>query len=114
MDNNVTHHKNLVEAGRWTEMSFTLQMANIGSEVQRAVRWKEKGKKDREKSSADRALELLDLTISGTRRESSRKELYQLRNVLIDYFSDSNDEVVLGEQLNHYFNCFAQKAAKER
>lgn len=114
MDKDVKYHKDLAEEGRWAEMSFSLQMANIGSEIQRAIRWKEKGKKDREHRSAERVLELLDLTISEVQRESSRRELAQLRDVMTAFFYDESNNETLGEQINRYFYCFAQKAAKER
>ncbi len=34
-------HKNLA-AGRWHKISFLKQMANIGSEIERAISWKNK------------------------------------------------------------------------
>ena len=30
-------------AGRWRELSFFEQMANIGSETERSIKWKNKG-----------------------------------------------------------------------
>lgn len=33
-----------LENGRWSEMPFVEQMANIGSEVGRTAKWKIKGK----------------------------------------------------------------------
>jgi hypothetical protein len=37
-------HKDLA-AGRWKRLSFVEQMANIGSEVERALRWRAKKNK---------------------------------------------------------------------
>jgi hypothetical protein len=53
-------HKNLA-AGRWNSLSFFEQMANIGSEVERAIKWKEKGYIEYGRMAFDRSLELLDL-----------------------------------------------------
>ena len=59
-------HKGLA-AGRWAEMSLAEQMLNIGSEVSRANRWKSKGNMEQCHRAADRALELLSLTIDAQR-----------------------------------------------
>ncbi len=84
---------------RWGQLSFFEQMANIGSEVERAINWKEK-KAEYSQLASDRTLELLDLTI-GDKKNQSRgrlKELLRLREVLADYFYfdnvyNSNDEI---------------------
>lgn len=55
-------HKDLA-AGRWAQMSLAEQMLNIGSEVSRANRWKAKGNEEQCHRAADRALELVLLTI---------------------------------------------------
>ena len=39
-------HKTL-EDGRWANMPFIEQMANIGSEISRTANWKEKGNEKR-------------------------------------------------------------------
>src|SRR5205807_9290109 len=48
--------------GRWRTMSLLEQMANIGSEVDRALRAADQGRIDRRDFAAWRALEVLDLT----------------------------------------------------
>ena len=55
-------HKNLAN-GRWQELSFFEQMANIGSEIERAIKWKNKNNAQYCRMAFERALELLDLTI---------------------------------------------------
>ena len=57
----IYQHKNLA-AGKWFEFSFFKQMANVGSEVERAIKWREKNK-EYSQSAFERCLELLDLTI---------------------------------------------------
>lgn len=64
MDQGVIYHRDLWESGRWAEMSFFEQMGNIGSEVSRACRWKEKGKPEMMRKAFEQALELLDFTIA--------------------------------------------------
>ena len=46
-------------SGRWQQMPLVEQMANIGSEVERAFHWKEKNNSARSMKSIERALELL-------------------------------------------------------
>lgn len=105
MDTAVIQHKALA-SGQWAAMSFFEQMANIGSEVSRACRWKAKGKTDRMAAAADRYLELLDLTIalqSGLRR----RELLRAREVFCDFFFGDNIYGSTEEQLQRYYDVFA-------
>jgi hypothetical protein len=40
---NIQHKK--LTGGRWAEMPLAEQMANVGSEVSRALNWKKKGRR---------------------------------------------------------------------
>lgn len=55
-------HKQLAQ-GRWYQLSFVEQMANIGSEVERALNWKAKDNILYCQQAFERVLELLDLTL---------------------------------------------------
>ena len=55
-------HQDLANGG-WEKLGFAEQMANIGSEVERTIKWKNKGKTERSKMAFFRALELMDFTI---------------------------------------------------
>jgi hypothetical protein len=84
MDGAITLHKDLAESGRWSEMPFAQQMANIGSEVFRAENWKKKGKPARMQNAVDRALELLDFTVQTMLHDHrSPRELLRLRELII-------------------------------
>lgn len=52
-----------LENGRWAELSFAEQMANIGSETSRIYKALLSGKESRAQSSFARFQELIDLTI---------------------------------------------------
>ena len=67
-------HREL-DSGRWEKMPFCEQMANIGSEVSRAVRWREKDRKDLSLNAVYRALELLDMTARSIKKYARLKEL---------------------------------------
>jgi len=75
---------------RWFKLTFFEQMANIGSEVERTILWKEKSNPEYSRMAFERALELLDLTISDPRNKSRLKELLRVRETLADYFEFDN------------------------
>ncbi len=97
-------HKNLA-AGRWQTMSFFEQMANVGSEVERAINWREK-KKEYSQLAFERALELLDLTLADEKNRGRLKELFRLREVLADYFSFDNIYGSTDQKWRNYFYAF--------
>ena len=55
-------HKTLA-AGRWEDLPFHKQMANIGSEISRAIKWKRKNNEEQMQKAVTRCLELIDLTV---------------------------------------------------
>ena len=115
MDRVVIQHKSLSESSRWQQMSFAQQMANVGSEVFRAGKWKAKGKADRAQLAADRALELLDFTISASQKSGlPLRELVRLREVLCDFFYGENLFGSTTKSLNKYFEPFSFKASQQR
>lgn len=104
-------HKSLA-AGRWAEMSLSEQMANIGSEVSRALNWKRKNNEKYCLKSVVRALELLTLTIDSVTVKSHIKELTRLREAILDYFYGGNEfcsTEVLWEKYFNHFNLAARK-----
>jgi hypothetical protein len=82
-------HKELA-AGRWAKLSFVEQMANIGSEVERALNWKAKQNSDYSQKAFIRALELVDLTLEAVSTSSRLKELARVREAMVDFFHGSN------------------------
>ena len=82
-------HKKLA-AGQWKQLSFAEQMANIGSEVSRALNWKNKGNAEYCQKATNRILELLSLTLDNLTISSHYKELTRLREAIVDYFYGTN------------------------
>jgi len=81
----VTQHKNLEKS--WKEQSVAYQMANIGSEVSRAI--KNQDKPARFQGAFDRALELFDFSIDGAQEREAwgtLRELCRAREEFCDYF----------------------------
>ena len=83
-------HKELAN-GRWRELTFIGQMANIGSEVERGILIKSKNKEYCVKA-VERALELLDLTIDDGKNNGRLKELTRLRETLERISGSGGDE----------------------
>lgn len=108
-------HKDLA-AGRWWTMTICEQMGNIGSEVGRALRWKERDSGIATRALY-RALDLLDLTLDDPRhRASSRRlrEIARAREVLLDFVIGPNQYQSTAEGLQRYFDVFAAGAARTR
>ncbi len=98
-------HKNLA-SGRWFELSFFEQMANIGSEVERAIKWKNKNNAEYSRLAFKRALELLELTAADKKNKKRLKEIMRVREVLADYFAFKNEYHSTDKAWQNYFYAF--------
>jgi len=99
-------HKELSN-GKWQKLSFLEQMANIGSEVERAINWKNKKDEEYSRMAFERALELIDLTIADEKNRSRLREITRVREVLADYFVCGNNYSSSDKSLKDYFYSFA-------
>ncbi len=106
-------HQSLA-AGRWARMSLVEQMANIGSEVSRALNWKRKENEKYCLKSVVRALELIALTIDNVKFKSHIKELTRLREVILDHFYGNNEFCSTEFLWEKYFNHFNLAARSRR
>ena len=104
-------HKDLA-AGRWTQLSFVEQMANIGSEVERALNWRVKNNQDYSKKASERALELMDLTLDSVKTPTHLKELARTREAIVDYFDGTNEYKSTDASWRKYFSCFTYAARR--
>ena len=107
-----TQHPDLA-AGRWQTFSLPEQLGNVGSEVSRAIRWKEKDPVLFDKAII-RALELLDLTICDPRWRRRLKEIARTRELLCDTWLGSSLYGETLQNLDRYFLQFALAARRER
>ena len=97
-------HKQLA-SGRWFELPFLEQMANIGSEVERAILWRNRNKQY-SIEAIERALELIELTIADAKNIARLRELTRLREALIDSFYADNEFASSDSLWRSYFNAF--------
>ena len=106
-------HKELA-AGRWFKLSLLEQMANIGSDVERTISWKNKGDLAYSQQAFERALELIDLTIADPKNKGRRREVLRAREALIDHFMYDNEYGSTDESWQSYFFAFNYAAAIAR
>lgn len=109
----MTHHQELA-AGRWRELTFAEQMANTGSEVERALNWKAKNQPAYFQKAAERALELMDLTLETAAGFSRRREIARAREALADYFFGENQFAATDRSWRNYFSPFSFAARRGR
>ena len=103
------HHKDLTEE-KWFAKSLAEQMANIGSEVERSIIWKNKN--DSYKTLAfERALELIDMTRLDPKNSKRLRELGRVREVLVDWNFD-NEYGSTDKSWQNYFYAFNYLARK--
>jgi hypothetical protein len=86
----VNYQHQSLAAGRWSRLTLVEQMANIGSEVERALNWRAKNNEAYSQKAFERVLELVDLTLETAESFARLKELARLRETLIDYFFGDN------------------------
>jgi hypothetical protein len=103
------HHPTLA-AGRWQGFPLVEQLAHVGSEVERALRWKSKGDEAHSRSALERGLELLDLTIADPKHLGRLREMTRLREVLLDYFVGENSYRSSESAWHNYFHAFTVAA----
>jgi hypothetical protein len=106
-------HRELA-AGRWNQLSFAEQMANIGSEIERTISWKKKGRPEISSRAFERALELLDLTIADAKNCTRLRELLRVREAISDHFYFDNFYQSTPECWQRYFGSFLIAARGKR
>jgi len=103
----MTTHTNLA-AGRWATLSLAEQLANVGSEVDRAITAWAAQRADRFDRALARALELFDLTVRDDRwRGHRRREILRAREEFCRLFFGEDGPSGVVRSLQHYFLHFA-------
>lgn len=92
----------------WKNHSIAFQMGNIGSEVSRARKWREKKNDARASKAIDRALELFSFTIDANLKNPARlHEILLAREEFCDYFLGDNSWHTDPERMQKYYDGFA-------
>lgn len=106
-------HRDLQE-NRWRQLSLVEQMANIGSEVERALGWRKKQNQPYADVANAHALELFDLTMGDARHKSGMKEIARARELWLDFFLGNNQYHQTEEQWHKYFYAFTFAARNKK
>lgn len=104
-------HKDLA-LGRWSNMPFLEQMANIGSEVERALNWQAKRNDAYSRKAIERALELIDLSLDSVKTPARLKELARVREAIVDFFIGLNQFNSTDKLWRGYFLPFVYAARR--
>ena len=89
-------------------------MANIGSEIERAIHWRAKQNDDYSRRAVERALELIDLTLEASAGLSRLREIARVREAVSDFFFGDNQYASTDRAWKSYFLAFAYAARKDR
>jgi hypothetical protein len=109
---NIQHKK--LASGSWSRMSLIEQLANVGSEVERTIAWKEKGNAEYSKKAFERALELLALTKNSVEEKSRLNEITRMYELLVDYFEGDNRYQSTDKLWRKYFHNYVYLCAQKR
>ncbi len=107
-------HKGLLESGRWFKFSLEEQLANVGSDVGRALQWRAKGDLEEGMRAFERALELIDFTVADPKNRNRLREILRAREFFADYFVGDNQYGFTDDAWQDYFYYFGYIAALQR
>lgn len=106
-------HKELA-AGRWKTLSLVEQMANIGSEVERALNWRIKRNADYSNRAFERALELMELTLNDPKHKGRFREIARTREAWIDFYTNESEYKTTEKSWRKYFLDFTFAARRNK
>ena len=106
-------HKGLTD-DRWFAFSVAEQLANVGADIGRTIQGNKKSDFGYARQAFDRALELLDLTIKDPKNKRQRREIFRVREALLDHFLYDNEYNTTDESWDQYFYWFNAIASLER
>lgn len=100
--------------GRWNKLSLMEQLANIGSEVIRTIKWKKAGNQEYAQTAFERSLELFDFTLADPKNIHRLREVARAREAWADFFAGDNIYHSTDESWEKYFYAFNYAASIQR
>jgi hypothetical protein len=92
----------------WHQMTLAEQLGNIGSDYERALRWKTKGNQKMVDGALTRILEQVDLSLSDPRWIGPRRrEIARLRDEVCREIMADGKNTTSAQQMQRYFMSFA-------
>ncbi|MFA6525828.1 MAG: hypothetical protein WCT26_00230 [Candidatus Buchananbacteria bacterium] len=92
---------------KWHQMTLPQQLGNLLAEISRAANWEKTNKLENRNNCLERALELIDLTLTDSRNFGRSRELGILREAIADCYVDSNYFSVSLKAIQNYLLPFA-------
>lgn len=90
----------------WYDMFLAKQISNIGSEVHRAIRWKNKGDIEKQRNFCNKAIKFIELSMSDEKNIHRKQEFGYAIEELEDYFLGDNVFQTTDEILIRYYDSF--------
>lgn len=90
----------------WYNMPVGLQLANVGSEVNRALSWKKRGNIQRTVSFCNKAIDFLEIMKTDEKNRNRIGELNFCIEELKDFFLGDNIYGTTDETLMKYYDAF--------
>lgn len=91
---------------RWFILLYEIQISNVGSEVHRAIRWKNKGDNIKKKNITNKAIEFLQYMIEDPSNKDKIEEIEFRITQLIDYFMGENYLDTTDEELIQFYDSY--------
>lgn len=95
----------------WSELSLAEQLGNVGSDFERAVKWKQRKNEKLAASAKARMLDQLDLTLSDNRHAGPRRrEIARVREEVCKLLTNDGFNEISAERIKLYFLSYATSA----
>ena len=94
------------------KMPIGVQISNVGSEVNRALRWRKAGNRQREIAFCEKAIEFLNIMKQDPKNKHRIGEIDACIEELKDFFLGSNEYNTTEETLIRYYDAFLYQAMK--
>ena len=117
MKTKIIFHVDIWESGKWHQMSFLQQYANLGTEICRTIKAKESNDTPRFEEAAQRMFELFYMTVDACTRKKTPgklKETLRAKEVTLDFLYGDNLYSSSPKNFESYFFTISVLANEER
>lgn len=109
----LVHHKGLAPE-RWFRFTLMEQLANVGTDVARAISFKNRNRMEDSRMAFERSLELIDLTVADPKNRKRLKEVLRVREAWVDYYMYDNEYGTSEKFWLDYFYNYNYAAAVQK
>ena len=94
---------------RWFSMPVAVQISNIGSEVNRAIKYKNQQEPEKAERFMNKSIQLLEMTKQDPKNRHRIQEFEFAIEELLDYFIGNNIYGTTDEKLKKYYDAFVNR-----